>query len=257
AVGADAGAGADQRVYVYGIVPSDVETMSDARGVGEPPAEVFVVRHGDIAALVSRIDPDTSLGAPEDLAAHEALLDAAVTESPVLPVRFGAVMTGEDVVADELLAAYHDEFAAALDELEGKAEFVVQGRYDLDAVLHEIFDKDTEVARLREVIRGKPETATRRERVAIGERVSNIITARQNADTQMVVKALTDLGAPVTIRAPTHDEDALHVACLIELADRPELESRIDQIARTWSGRVSVRLLGPFAPYDFVTTTRE
>jgi len=42
--------------YVYGIVPHDVEPAPGAKGVGDPPARVQVVRHGGIAALVSEID---------------------------------------------------------------------------------------------------------------------------------------------------------------------------------------------------------
>jgi hypothetical protein len=38
-------------------------------------------------------------------------------------------LAGEEAVADELLAPRHDEFAAALEQLEGRAEFLVKGRY--------------------------------------------------------------------------------------------------------------------------------
>ncbi|WP_433621982.1 hypothetical protein [Nocardia sp. CA-120079] len=39
-------------VYVYGIVPADVESQPHATGVGDPPGEVAVVRHAEIAALI-------------------------------------------------------------------------------------------------------------------------------------------------------------------------------------------------------------
>ena len=57
-------------VYVYGIVPSDVEPEDHAEGVGNPPAEVSVVKSGRIAALVSEIPTDRALGTPDDLKAH-------------------------------------------------------------------------------------------------------------------------------------------------------------------------------------------
>jgi len=67
-----------------------------------------------------------------------------------------------------------------------------------------------------------------------------------------VVEALTELGATVNVREPTHDEDAMHVACLMDLARQDHLESTLEELAKEWDGRVSVRLLGPLAPYDFV-----
>jgi Gas vesicle synthesis protein GvpL/GvpF len=244
--------GAKRAVYVYGIVPADTETTAEAHGVGDPPAEVGLVHHGGLAALVSSIDPDEPLGRPEDLMAHEALLDQASAEVPVLPLRFGAVVTDEDAVTEELLAAHHDEFVAALHELEGRAQFVVKGRYRMDVLLPEILDEDEELAGLRDAIRGKPEDATHAERVAIGERVADAVAASRDADTRTVVEALTELGATVNVREPTHDEDAVHVACLVDLAKQDDLESALDELAQKWGDRVAVRLLGPLAPYDFV-----
>lgn len=42
--------GTETAIYVYGILPGDVE-IDDARGVGDPPAEVTTVHGGPIAAL--------------------------------------------------------------------------------------------------------------------------------------------------------------------------------------------------------------
>ncbi len=41
--------------YIYGLVPADVEVSEDVLGVGDPPGEVRLVRHGEIAALVSEV----------------------------------------------------------------------------------------------------------------------------------------------------------------------------------------------------------
>ncbi len=49
----NAGSGQKTGWYVYGILPGDVELNDDIQGVGNPPAEVSLVRSGDLAALVS------------------------------------------------------------------------------------------------------------------------------------------------------------------------------------------------------------
>jgi hypothetical protein len=151
--------GQEQQIgcYVYGIVPGDVELVADARGVGDPPGRVHLVRHGGIAAMVSDVNLTGQLGTAEDLITHARVVDGAAAEVPVLPLRFGAVMTTEEAVAGELLAAHHDEFTAALEELEGRAEFLVKGRYAEEAMLAEVLAEVPEAARLREEIRGKDE----------------------------------------------------------------------------------------------------
>lgn len=243
--------------HVYGIVPADVQPNDDARGIGDPPAEISVIQHGDIAALVSEIAADQALGNPEDLATHARLLDAAAAETPVLPLRFGSVLTDSDAVKRELLEAHHDEFAAALNELEGKAQYLVRGRYEEKAILSEVLEENEQARQLREAIREKGETAARDDRIALGELVSNAIAAKREEDTRTVITALEKLGCPVNPREPTHEEDAVHVACLAETARQPDLEQAVGELADEWRDRVQLRLLGPLAPYDFVVTRQE
>ena len=92
--------------YVYGIVPADVELAGDVRGVADPPGRIQLARHENLVALVSEVNLATGLGTPDDLRAHAQVLDTAVVEVPVLPLRFGTVMATRDAVAGELLAVY-------------------------------------------------------------------------------------------------------------------------------------------------------
>jgi hypothetical protein len=238
---------------VYGIVPEDVELDEEATGVGDPPARVDVVRHGGIAALVSEIDTAKPLGRPEDLLAHQQLLDAAVTAAPVLPLRFGAVLSSRQAVADELLSPHHDEFAAALRELEGRAEFVIKGRYVEEAMLREVLATNDEAARLRDQIRqADDENATRDARIRLGEIIAAAITASREADTRQLGEAVAAYCVASSVRPPSHEDDAVHVALMVETAKQQDLEQAVRKVADDWTGRVTVRLLGPMAPYDFV-----
>ncbi|MDN2498495.1 GvpL/GvpF family gas vesicle protein [Nocardia nova] len=240
-------------VYVYGIVPADVEPQPHATGVGDPPGEVTVVRHGDIAALVSPLSSDRPLGTPQDLTAHEKLLDGSAAVAPVLPLRFGAVMTDTDAVENELLEANEDEFHAALVELEGRVQFVIRGRYVENAILRELLDENADAARLRDEIRGKSEDATRNERIMLGEMINQAIETKRAEDTREVASELEKLDAMVNLRDPTHEEDAVHLAALIETARQDELEELLRRLMSDWDGRVELSLLGPMAAYDFVT----
>ncbi|MEU4514396.1 GvpL/GvpF family gas vesicle protein [Nonomuraea wenchangensis] len=117
-------------LYVYGIVPADVEVDGHAQGVGAP-GTMRVIRHREIAALVSELASETDRAAPRptDRAAHEDLLDATAAEVPVLPLPCGTVVPDRAAILDDLLKPRHDEFARALRELEGRAEYLVELRY--------------------------------------------------------------------------------------------------------------------------------
>lgn len=243
-------------VYVYGVVPADVETDPEARGVGGESAHVNVVRHGQIAALVTELDLDQPLGTLEDLLAHEQLLDATAAVAPVLPARFGAVLADRRVTVEEFLAPCHDEFSAALRELEGKAEYVVKARYVEGTVLRDVVASDPTLQRLRAKIRDKPEATTRNERIALGEAVNNAIDARRQGDSRRVADTVAPSSAGVVVRDATGELDAANVAVLAEISREAELLQALGDLAQEWAGQVEVRLLGPLAPYDFVTELR-
>jgi hypothetical protein len=243
--------------YIYGIVPGDVERLPEARGVGDPPGRIRLVRHGDIAAVVSDLQRSRRLGRPDDLLAHEQLLDVTAAEvSAVLPLRFGAVMESDEAIVRELLTPHHDEFRSALAEFEGRTEYVVKARYDEQAVLREVLAEQPAAARLRERIRELPEEATWDARIRLGEIVNESIEAKRGADTQALAEGLAPHAAAIVVREPTHEQDAAHLAVLVEKDCQDDFDEALEEFRTRWAGRVTLRLLGPLAPYDFVTTAR-
>jgi len=240
--------------YVYGILPGDAELTEEVYGVGD--RGVKLVRSGELAALVSEVDLAAPLGTPRDFQAHKELLDSIITGSPVLPLRFGAVLTGEDAVGEELLDPHHDEFVKVLEELDGQLQYVVKGRYAEQAILQEILSGNPEAAELREQIRGKDPDATREERIRLGEIINSAVAAMREEDTNAMLSRMEGHCTASFVRDPTHELDAAHVAFLVAEGEADEAEQVVDDVAADWEGRIDVRLLGPMAPYDFVSTSQ-
>src|SRR5687767_14772581 len=65
------------------------------RGVGNPPAPVRLVTHGDLAAVVSDVPDDYHAeaeglrGMRRDMRAHAAVVNEWIASATVLPFRFG------------------------------------------------------------------------------------------------------------------------------------------------------------------------
>jgi Gas vesicle synthesis protein GvpL/GvpF len=202
---------------------------------------------------VSDIDVSRTLVRPENLVAHQRLLDTVSVGTPVLPLRFGAVLADPDAVARRLLAPQHDRFCAALTTLTGRAQYLVKGRYVEDTVLGEVLAENPEAVWLREEIRGIAHGGADRDlRIRLGELVSHAITAKRTADTRVLDGVLAPYCVASSVRKPVHAEDAVNLALLAETAKQPDLERVVGHSARDWDGRVMLRLLGPMAPYDFV-----
>ncbi|MBO0691339.1 MAG: GvpL/GvpF family gas vesicle protein [Acidimicrobiaceae bacterium] len=254
--GNDKGSDAQLGTYVYGIIPSDVEFTEEMTGVGDPPAQVEVLREGDIAALASEVRVDRPLGTPQDLMAHEQVLDTAAAVAPVLPMRFGAVLTDTEAVSQDLLRPHGEEFRAALAELEGRAQFVAKARYVGDAILREVLQESGEARSLRDAIREGTEDETREQRVQLGELIGKAIAKKRESDTQVAVKRLEPCCESMSVREPSHEDDAVHLALLVKTDRQEELEGAMTELQQKWEGRAAVRLLGPMAPYDFVVTQK-
>jgi hypothetical protein len=239
-------------VYVYGILPGDIDIEPGAAGVGDPAGEIRGIRYRDLTALVSDVHLDRPLGRAEDLFAHEELLDSSAAEVPVLPLRFGAVLASDDAVADELLGPHYDEFASALRQLDGHAEYVVRGRYVEQAVLGDILARNPEAARLGEQIRNADPDATRDQRIRLGEIVSVAIEGMREADTRALGDAVSGHVTASVVRAPTHELDAVYVAFLVETGQAEALRQAVERLAGEWQDRAELQLTGPLAAYDFV-----
>jgi hypothetical protein len=252
--GAGGGGGARRAtaVYVYGILPCDVELRPGFTGVGDPPGDVRLVRNRDLAALVSDIRLDGPLGGADDLFAHEQLLDATAAVVPVLPLRFGSVLTDDDAVAAELLDANYDEFTAALGQLDGQAEYIVKGRYREAAVLSEVLDENPRAAALRERIRDADPDASRDERIELGQIVSEAVAAKREEDTRALGDAVSGQVTASMVRPATHELDAVYAAFLVAADQAEPFSDAVSRLADEWQDRIELRLTGPLAAYDFV-----
>ena len=251
-----AGGQQQEGIYVYGILPADIEVAVGIPGVGEHPGLLRDVRFDGLAALISEVDSSGRLGSPDDLRTHREILDATAAEVPVLPLRFGTILTGEDAVAKDLLAAHHDEFTAALDQLEGRTEFQVKGRYVKDAVLGEVLSQNKQAAGLRDAIQGKDPDVSRNARIELGQLLSQAVKARREEDTRALRQAMERVCVASVVREPAHELDAVHVAFLLAVDQEPEAERVIEDLAHEWEGRIDVQLLGPMAAYDFAGTAQ-
>jgi Gas vesicle synthesis protein GvpL/GvpF/Lsr2 len=251
------GARAQKAVYVYGILPADIEVAAGMPGVGEHPGMLRAVRFDGLAALISEVDLSGRLGSPDDLRTYREIMDATAVEVPVLPLRFGTVLPSEDAVSEELLAARHDEFAAALDQLEGRAEFQVKGRYVKSAVLGEVLSRNEQAARrLQEKIQAEDPDAARNARIELDQLINETVTARRLEDKRTLRQAMAGISVASVTREPTHQLDAVDAAFIVALDQERKVERVIEDLARAWEGRIDVHLLGPMAAYDFAGTAQ-
>jgi hypothetical protein len=238
--------------YIYGVVQRDAGLDTGIPGIGDPPSAVETVPSGSIAGLVGKIALDRPIGTTEDLLAHQRVLDDTAVHGPVLPVRFGAVVGSRQVIKSELLEPNEATFADALRELAGKVQYVLRARYDEAAVMREVIEENPAVLTLRGEIEGRPAEATHGVRLKLGQLVNEAVDSKRQSDTGTAVDLLAPVTVETSLRQPSHELDAAHVAVLVRQEREDDMLDALDDLAEMWRDRATIRLLGPMAPYDFV-----
>ena len=233
----------DSACYVFGIVPAGA-AVPDCDGPG-PASGLRLVTDGDLAALVGSLPTGRSLGRASDLLAHDEVVARVVAaRTPVLPMRFGAVLRDEEAVAAELLREHHDEFSAALERVRDRVQYTVKARYRERVVLREILAEHPELERLRGV-------ESFEARLRLGELIVAALAARRPHDASTL---LAEIGAFEEIRIvePAEPDDVLTAALLIGQREAGRFERQIAELARVHAERLRIKLIGPTAAYDFV-----
>lgn len=240
--------------YVYGIVPAGVRIPDGLEPIpyGDEAGQLGLVTEGRLAAVVSDVAADRPLGTRRDLMAHEAVLNAIAQETPVLPMRFGAVVTDDDAVAEELLAPHQDYFVRALEQLEGHVEFRLRGDYDQDAVLTRIVQADPRIQQLREKIAGVDEDASYYDRIRLGEAISQAMDELRKEDAQACVDAISKFAVATEVKEAGGENGAVHLAFLVHRDHRSDFERAVDDLGDAWAGWIELRLIGPTAAFDFL-----
>lgn len=238
--------------YVYGVVAADTDLPEGLRGLG-PSGTVSLVAGGRVAAVVSDVPVDRPLGTRDDLMAHESVVDTVAGATTILPMRFPAVVEEQGVV-DELLGPNEEYFLRVLEDLEGRVQYTLKGRYEQDVVLREVLEDDDEIRALQERVRTLPEDASYYDRVKLGELVVAALERRREDDAAELYERLDALAVAVVPHQPAQPEDVIDAAVLIDRADVDAFGQAVEALGEAWSGRIRFRLLGPLAPYDFVAS---
>ncbi|HEY0687907.1 MAG TPA: GvpL/GvpF family gas vesicle protein [Kribbella sp.] len=241
---------ADSWRYVYGIVPANLELPRNLTGLDDQA--VSLVPSGNLAAVVSSIGIDRTVGRRADLISHSRVLDAVAAAGAVIPCRFGSIAESQSEVSEQVLEPGSERFEEMLRDLAGRSQFTVHARYEESQVLAEVVAENAEIAELRSQTRDQPVDATYNARARLGELVMHALEAKRATDGSSLLDALLPFTVGCNVRPSAGMDHLIDVAFLVEDKQRDAFEAAAEQVAAELAGRARVKLLGPTAPYDFV-----
>lgn len=236
-------------LYVYGVTRASVE-LPALDGIDGQPVRTELL--GELAAVVSDLPDAAEFGRPEDIRAHTTVLDTIAAHLPVLPMTFATIVPDAAAIGEIGDPMRQQEYLTALDHVAGAVQFTVRARYVEETVLGELVAEHPEVGRLRDATAGRPTGETYYERIRLGELVVEGMGHKGAEDSAMILDVLRPFVRDVRTRDTGQAEDVLEAAVLVAREDQQAFEDALEDLAATMPDRVTFRLVGPQAPYDFV-----
>jgi hypothetical protein len=126
-----------QSTYVYGLIRAEDHGPISAPAVGDPTQPVTLVGCGRIAALVSAIDQLEIMPARRHMLAHTKVLEAAMADRPVLPMRFGIIVPRPGTLL-QAVGPRCQELRALLDRIDGRIEVALKASWDEQMMWREV-----------------------------------------------------------------------------------------------------------------------
>lgn len=235
--------------YVYGIVEAKATAPA---GPGIAGAPLGLVTGDEAAALVSEIEDDRVRLGREELLVHCRVLEHALEQGTVLPMRSGVVMSGPEEIRSRLLDDHGADLRAQLTGLDGKVEVRIRATYEEKSLLRDVAREHPEIASLREAVRGQPEDASYYGRIRLGELVAAALDRKREHDAQSIVDALAAGALAVDVGQPAHERVVVQASFLVERARIASFDEILEQVADGYGGRIRFKYTGPLPPHSFV-----
>jgi hypothetical protein len=226
---------------------------------------------GGLAALVSRV-PLAEFGAEplrenlNDLAwlervarAHEAVLDGALSQSTIVPLRLCTIYENERSVR-EMLERERDGLARALDALEGREEWGAKLLVDEERLAEHARSRSGEAAALEEELGARTGGGAYMLRRRLERHVREAVDALGAELADQVHARLADVAGDAIVLSPQNPELSGHEGKMLlngaylvdaERVDEVrELVAELEERHRALGARLV--LTGPWPPYNFV-----
>jgi hypothetical protein len=76
---------------------------------------------------------------------------------------------------------------------------------------------------------------------------------RRDADGRRVLERLQPFATDISTRPVAQPDDVLNAAFLVARDQVKQFDDAVEEVGRDLAGRVRFRVVGPLAPYDFVS----
>ena len=240
--------------YIYGIIGTEQEQEFGSLGIGERGDTVHTVHYQQLAAIVSSSPIIKYAVTRANSMAHIKVLETAMQNYTVLPVRFCTIAESREIIIEKVLQARHQEFVDLLAEMEGKMELGVRARWtDLNAIFSEVVEENKDIKAIKEALLSeRNEQKKYAGKIKIGQLVQKALEEKKKREARELLEALKPLSLDHKENQIYGDMNLISVAFLITREQEHAFDLKMQELETTYGARKQLKYIGPVVPYNFV-----
>lgn len=235
--------------YLYAIVPAKWSRIYGGFGLNH--GRVYGVSDGRLAAVVSNVPRGRIRPERQHLAAHQEVLKHLMAETAVLPVSFGVVADGPQVLR-KVLSENSDTLCAQLDRVANKVEMGLRITWDVPNIFEYFVNTHPELRAARDRLLGPHHNPTQNDKIELGRTFDRLLNDDREVHVARVEEVLASRCAEIKRNPPRNESEVANLACLVERDAQTGFEAGVFTVAKSFDNNFSFDFNGPWPPYNFV-----
>jgi Gas vesicle synthesis protein GvpL/GvpF len=240
-------------VYCVGYAESlaDSDMLASLNAASQHGA-LRIVQYEDLAAIVSDSRELRPRISRENLAAHQRVIEEAMTRSDVLPVSFGTLASSDDEVQEKLLKRELDELHSSFERIRGCVELGLKVFWNREQVFAEIVQENADIRALRDSLAPLPPDTRTYDRIQLGQLTEAALNRKREQESERMLSSLEPLAVEAQLNSILTETMILNAAFLVEKDRVPAFDSAVQALNEGQADRLIFRYVGPLPPYNFV-----
>lgn len=239
--------------YIYGIIRNTGPIDFGPIGIGKRGDCVYGVSFNGITAIVSASPVITYEARRLNMITHEKVLEEAMRQFTVLPVRFSTISdTEDDSGIKRIIKNDYRKFDEILTEMEGKKELGLKILAKETEIYESIIEKYSDIKALRAKLMSLPVEKTHYQRVKIGEMVAEALKKETENYRDSIIASLAPLAVDVKINDNYGEMMILNAAFLIKNESETGFDKVVNDLSEKYSGLMTFKYTGLIPLYNFV-----
>ncbi len=238
--------------YIYAIIKTDRDADFGAISIGKEKTNVYTVTWEGLGAVISDSPVQQYPVTRANTIAHQHVMETIMPSYPMLPVRFGTVSEGVDLIREKLLSERKAELMETLAYMEDKVELGLKGIWkEMKPVFDGILSRNSEISRFRDRLL-KRRGGAQRDQMRLGEMVKDALQTLKEDREKELLRNLDGLWIEKKLNNHFGDQMILNAAFLVKKENENLFDDAVETISDTYGEEMTFKYVGPVPPCNFV-----